>query len=174
MWSQLPATGYRSSAVQVTVEVGLPQAPFWHVSPLVQALLSLQAVPLALFGFEHTPLIGSQVPGSWEHSSALQLTMEVGLRLLLFWHVSPLVSVLLSLQAVPFALFGSETTQLFGLSLHDALPFSSAVQVTVEVGLPQAPFWHVSPLVQALLSLQAVPLALFGFEHTPLIGSQVP
>src|SRR5947207_8286423 len=115
MWSQLPATGYRSSAVQVTVEVGLPQAPFWHVSPLVQALLPLQAVPLALFGFEHTPLIGSQVAATW-HSS-------------------------------------------------------SAVHVTVQGGLPQATFWHVSPLVQALLSLQAVPLALVGFEHTPLTGT---
>ena len=46
--------------------------------------------------------------------------------------------------------------------------------MTVEVGLPQAPFWHVSPLVQALLSLQAVPLALFGFEHTPVVVSHVP
>jgi len=33
--------------VQVTVEVGLPQVPFWHVSPLVQASLSSQAVPFA-------------------------------------------------------------------------------------------------------------------------------
>src|SRR5438094_473565 len=98
--------------------VGLPQAPFWHVSPLVQALLSLQAVPLALFGFEHTPLIGSQVPAPWTASGVVR------------W---------LEVRGVPFR-----------------------------------PFWHVSPLVQALLSLQAVPLALFGFEHTPLIGSQVP
>jgi len=102
----------------VTVELGLPQVPFWQVSPDVQALLSLHVLPFALFGFEHTPVDGSQVPATWH--------------------------------------------------------WSSAVQVTVEVGLPQVPFWQVSPDVQALLSLHVLPFALFGFEHAPVVVSHVP
>ena len=46
--------------------------------------------------------------------------------------------------------------------------------MTVEVGVPQLPFWQVSPEVQALLSLQAVPLGWFGFEHMPVVALQVP
>src|SRR5438034_51106 len=159
---------------QVTVEVGLPQAPFWHVSPLVQALLSLQAVPLALFGFEHTPLIGSQVPATWHWLRGAQVWVAVTLPQALLWPVSPLVQALLSLSAVPLALFGFEHPPLIGSEVPATGLCSFPYPTLFRSGLPQAPFWHVSPLVQALLSLQAVPLALFGFEHTPLIGSQVP
>ena len=49
----------------MTVEVGLPQVPFWQVSPDVQALLSLHVLPFALFGFEHTPVVVSHVPATW-------------------------------------------------------------------------------------------------------------
>jgi hypothetical protein len=38
----------------------------------------------------------------------------------------------------------------------------------------QVPAWHVSLWVQALPSLQAVPLGFAGFEHAPVAGSQVP
>jgi hypothetical protein len=38
-------------------------APAWQVSPAVQALLSSQGVPFALFGFEQTP--AEQVPTLW-------------------------------------------------------------------------------------------------------------
>jgi hypothetical protein len=41
------------------------QAPDWQVSVCVQALLSLQAVPLAAAGFEQVPVAGSQVPATW-------------------------------------------------------------------------------------------------------------
>ena len=46
---------------------GLPpvQVPVWHVSVCVQALLSLQGVLLALFGFEQMPVAGAHVPTSW-------------------------------------------------------------------------------------------------------------
>ncbi len=40
-------------------------APDWHVSVCVQALLSLQLAPFALFGFEQMPVAGAQVPTSW-------------------------------------------------------------------------------------------------------------
>jgi hypothetical protein len=38
-------------------------APFWHVSPVVQALPSLHAVPFALLGLVQTP--AEQVPTTW-------------------------------------------------------------------------------------------------------------
>ena len=41
------------------------QLPAWQVSAWVQAFESLQPVPLALAGFEHAPVAGSQVPASW-------------------------------------------------------------------------------------------------------------
>jgi hypothetical protein len=41
------------------------QLPFWQASLVVQASSSLQAVPLAFAGFEHVPLVGSQVPAVW-------------------------------------------------------------------------------------------------------------
>src|SRR5438034_116185 len=98
---------------------GLPptQVPFWQESVCVQALPSLQAVPLAFGGLvEHVPVAGSQVPASWHWSVAVHTT-------------------------------GFAPVQL--------------------------PYWQVSVCVQALPSLQAVPLAFAGFEH-PVTGSQVP
>jgi hypothetical protein len=42
-----------------------PQAPFVQTSFFEQALPSLHAVPLALLGFEHTPVAGLHVPAAW-------------------------------------------------------------------------------------------------------------
>src|SRR5437667_12147583 len=65
-----PLAGLQLSVVQTLWSSQLgggppTQAPSEQVSLVVQALLSLQAVPLALFGIEHTPLVGSQVPATW-------------------------------------------------------------------------------------------------------------
>jgi hypothetical protein len=49
-------------------------APDWHVSVCVQALPSLQVVPLAAVGLEHTPVEGLQVPATWHWSLAVHLT----------------------------------------------------------------------------------------------------
>jgi hypothetical protein len=38
----------------------------------------------------------------------------------------------------------------------------------------QVPLWQLSVCVQALPSLQDVPLATIGFEHVPLLASHVP
>src|SRR5437762_378269 len=75
---QAPATWHWSRAVQVTVEEGEPQLPLWQVSPLVQALLSVQAVPLEALGFEHRPFVVLQSPATWHWSRAVQVTVEVG------------------------------------------------------------------------------------------------
>ena len=41
------------------------QAPAWQVSLCVQALPSLQALPLVLAGLEQVPFVGLHVPVSW-------------------------------------------------------------------------------------------------------------
>ncbi len=41
------------------------QAPFWQVSACVQALPSLQDVPLVAMGLEQAPVDGLQVPATW-------------------------------------------------------------------------------------------------------------
>jgi hypothetical protein len=75
---------------------------------------------------------------------------------------------------VPSDLIGFEHTPVDGAQVPTSWHESSAVQVTVEVGEPQTPFWHDSPAVHRLLSSQAEPLVLFGFEHTPVDGLHVP
>ena len=52
------------SAMHVTAAPPL-HTPAWHVSPVVQALLSLHETPFGWTGFEQIPLIGSQVPATW-------------------------------------------------------------------------------------------------------------
>jgi len=44
------------------------------VSPVVQALPSLQALPFIFTGFEHVPVVGEQVPATWHWSEAVQTT----------------------------------------------------------------------------------------------------
>ena len=64
-----PVDGPHASAVHglpssmATAEPGV-QVPAWQASPAVHALLSLHAVPLGATGFEHAPVLGSQVPGT--------------------------------------------------------------------------------------------------------------
>src|SRR5438034_1268517 len=92
------------------------QTPLWQLSVCVQALPSLQALPLAFAGFEHVPVAGLQVPAAWHWSEAVQMT---------------------------------------GL-----LPV-------------QTPVWQVSACVQALPSLQALPLVFAELEHWSVAGSHV-
>src|SRR5437867_259135 len=149
------------------------QLPFWQVSVCVQALPSLQAVPLVLVvGAEHTPVAGLQVPGWW-HWSAVQTTGLAPMQLP-FWQVSVCVQALPSLQAVPLVLVvGAEHTPVAGLQVPGWWHWS-AVQTT-GFAPTQLPFWQASVRVQAFPSLHAVPFGLFvGAEHTPVAGLQVP
>jgi hypothetical protein len=98
----VPASWHWSEAVQTT-EVPAVQTPFWQVSVWVQALPSLQDAPLVLFGLEHSPVAGSQVPAMWQASRAVQ-TFGVPAVQTPFWQVSLIVQGLPSLQAVPFDL----------------------------------------------------------------------
>src|SRR5947208_4312522 len=168
---QVPATWHWSGAVQTTgfepVEV-----PLWQVSVWVQALPSLQAVPLLAFGLEHCPEVGSQVPASWHWSSALQTTGLEPVQVP-FWQVSVWVQALPSLHAVPLLAFGWEHWPVAVSQVPATWHWSEAVQTT---GLEpvQVPFWQVSVWVQALPSLHVVPLLAFGWEHRPVAVSQVP
>ena len=62
--SHVPAMWHWSDAVQATGLEPL-HIPFWQLSVWVQALLSLQDVPLLAMGLEQAPDDGSHVPATW-------------------------------------------------------------------------------------------------------------
>ncbi len=65
----MPARWHASSAWQVTVAVGAPQAPAWQVWPLVQASPSSQAAPSGEgWDAEQVPEATSQVRAWWHWS----------------------------------------------------------------------------------------------------------
>jgi len=165
--SQVPATWHSSDAAQVT---GFPpvQTPAWQASVRVQASPSLQALPFAAAGFEQAPLVGSQVPATWHSSDAAQVTGFPPVQTPA-WQASVRVQASPSLQAVPLAAAGFEQAPLVGSQVPATWHSSDAAQVT---GFPpvQTPAWQASVRVQALPSLQAVPLAAAGFEQAPLVG----
>src|SRR5438094_549299 len=144
--------------------------PAWQVSAVVHALPSLQAVPLATGGFEQAPVNGLQVPAVWHWSGAGQATAVPWQTTP--WQLSAVVHALPSLHAVPFAAGGFEQVPVAGSQVPAAWHWSGAVHATA---VPvQRPAWQVSPVVHALPSLQAVPLAATGLEQVPVAGSQVP
>jgi len=110
--SHVPASWHSSIAVHTT---GVPvQAPAVHVSPCVQALPSLQVVPLASGGYEHTPLTGLQAPAAWQGPGGAHPTVTPP------WQtparqVSPVVHRLPSLHMVPSGAVGFEHVPFAGL-----------------------------------------------------------
>jgi hypothetical protein len=48
-----------------TVAVPGVHVPAWQLSPVVQALLSVQLVPFVAIGFEQKPVPVSQTPATW-------------------------------------------------------------------------------------------------------------
>ena len=95
------------------MKVGLPQEPFWHVSPLVQASPSLQVAPFVLAGLEQVPVAGLQVPATWHSSEAVQTTGLLPVQTPL-WQVSVCVQALPSLQAAPLPFGGLEHRPVAG------------------------------------------------------------
>jgi hypothetical protein len=93
------------------------QVPAWQVSVCVHELPSEHELPLALAGFEQTPVAELHDPAVWHWSAAAQAT-----------------------------------------------GFAPA----------QTPAWQVSVWVQASPSEHELPLALAGFEQTPVLVSHVP
>lgn len=85
------------------------QTPDWQESVCVQALPSLQRVPLAAAGLLHVPVAALQVPAVWQASLAVQVkgrpAVQAPAR-----QVSPTVQALPSLQGVRFCAEGLEQT----------------------------------------------------------------
>ncbi len=148
------------------------QLPLWQVSVRVQALPSLQAVPLLAFGLEHRPVAVLQVPAVWHWSEAVQTTGLAPVQVPL-WQVSVWVQALPSLHAVPLLAFGLEHWPVAVSQVPATWHWSSAVQTTGFEPV-QVPPWQVSVCVQRSPSLQAAPLPFGGLEHRPVAGSQVP
>lgn len=150
-----------------------PHTPPVQMSPVVHFLPSSQPVPSIAAGFEQVPL-GSQVPGVWHWSEAVQ-TLGVPLQFPLPSHASPVVHLFPSSQPVPLGL-GAPPVQIPFAGLH--------VPASVQAEAPehwtgfvpmQVPFWHLSVCVQALLSSQGVLLGAFPCaEHMPVASVQVP
>src|SRR5262249_4211430 len=150
---------------------GLPptQFPFpSQVSVWVQALPSLQAVPLSAFGLEHCPVVASQGAAAWHWSSAVQTAGLIP-------SPRPSRQTATTVQALP--------------SLH-VVPSTNGVCAHWPVAESQAALWHWSlarqttgvpgvhvpapsqtscPL-QALPSSQATPADLFVWTQ-PVLGS---
>src|SRR6185436_9478139 len=88
------------------------------------------------------------------------------------WQDSAKVQALPSSQGVPSAAAGFEHTPVPMSQIPATWHWSSAVQTT-GAPLEQVPDWQVSVCVQAFPSLQEVPSAAGGFEHTPVPVSQI-
>jgi hypothetical protein len=86
-----------------------------------------------------------------------------------FAHVSPVVQAFPSLHDA--ALFVcTHPVAVLHVSVVQTFPSSQ-----LGAGPPtHVPFAHVSPVVQASPSSQAIPSDALGFEQAPLCGSQVP
>jgi len=161
--TQVPAVWHGFVVVQVTA-LPPPQTPFVHVVLFVHALLSLHVVPFARTGH---PVAGTHAPPGW-HASAVHVTALPPPHVP-FVHVVLLVHAFPSSHVVPFVRFGHPVAGTHVPPVWHA----SAVHVTA-LPPPQVPFVHVVPFVHALLSLQVVPLAAFGFEQTPVFASYTP
>lgn len=151
--------------------IGVPPhepAPL-HASPYVQRLPSLQVVPAGAGGLEQAPVAGLHVPAVKQAPSGVQVTVDVGEPHAPPRHVSPDVQALPSLHAAP----SFRVTVQLAVPLHVRVVQVSLVHTT---GVPaQTPDpLHTSVCVQALPSLQVVPVGAGGFEHTPVAGLQVP
>jgi hypothetical protein len=127
------------------------QAPALHLSPVVQALPSLQALPVraTLRQPEDTLQL------SWVHGlSSSQSTAMPGWQAPLALQVSPVVQALLSLHSVPVRARLTQPLVALQLSAVQALPSSQLTVVPTQL----AAALQTSPLVQAEPSEQAVPV----------------
>lgn len=146
--------------------------PDRHVSVRVHPLPSEHEVPSATTGFEHAPVVGSQLPAVWHWSLAVHVTGRDPVHTP-DWQTSVCVHALPSLQVVPSAIAGFEHSPVAGLQIPATWHWSEATHVMRLLPL-HVPDWQLSTRVQGLPSSQAVPSIAGGVEHTPVEGSQVP
>lgn len=149
------------------------QTPARQRSPLVHIRPSSQVVPSGATPLEQVPVVGLQVPAIWQAPVAGGQTMATPGTQAPAWQTSPLVQALLSEQVVPFGAAGFEQVPLAGSQTPATWHVSDAAQTLGALPV-QAPAWQVSVWVQALPSLQVVPLGADGFEQAPVVLLQVP
>ena len=109
----------------------------------MHALASLHPTPSGLAGFEHVPVVGLQMPASWHWFSAVQVTGFAPTQSP-FRQESERVQASSSVHAAPSGLAGVEQVPVLGSQVPATWHWSSAVHVTVDVGLPQLPHSHDS------------------------------
>src|SRR5438093_1184912 len=148
------------------------QMPASQASVRVQALPSLQPVPLGLAGLLQAPVAGSQVPAVWHWSAAVHTTGFAPTQAPA-WQVSLCVHALASLQLLPLGLAGLLQAPVAGLQTPAVWHWSAAVHAT-GLAPTQGPASWVSVCVQALQSVQGAPLGLAGLLQTPDAGLQTP
>ena len=137
-----------------------------------QALPSSHAVPFGLAGFEHVPVAGLQVPGSWHWSGARQTTGTPATQLPAT-HASPTVQASPSSHGVASAAAGFEQSPVDGSHVPASWHWSRCAQTTATPGT-QPPATHASPTVHASPSSQGVASATGAYEQSPVAGSQIP
>jgi hypothetical protein len=167
----VPASWHWSLAVHVT-GLAPTQLPFWQLSACVHESPSEHVAPSSLAGLEHSPVAGSHVPASWHSSLAAHVTGLAPTHVPP-WQVSVCVHRLPSEQAAPLFLAGLVHCPLAGSHTPASWHWSLAAQTT-GAAPKHVPAWQVSAWVQALPSLQEVPLVLGGSLHSPVEGLQVP
>jgi len=163
--SHVPAAWQMSDAVQTTAAPA--QVPAWQVSVVVHLLLSLQLVPSAASGLLHAPVVGSQVPATWQASSGVQTTEAPAVQTPVMQdepHPAP--------HTVPFGLFGLLHAPVDGL--QTASWHASAPEHVFGLAPAQMPAWQLSVCVHMSPSSQVVPSVLLGLLHAPVDGSHVP
>src|SRR5881628_639179 len=171
---QVPAVWQASEAGQVTGGVVCVHTPLWPALIPLQMLPSSQAVPLLFAGFEHMPVLVLQVPAVWQASEAVQVTGGV-----VCVH-TPLSQVLIPLhmfpssQSAPLLFAGFEHMPVLVLQVPAVWQASEAGQVTGGVVCVHTPLSQVLIPLHMLPSSQSAPLVFAGFEHMPVLVSQVP
>lgn len=149
-----PATWQVSSAVHVTGFEPM-QVPLRQESVCVQRFPSLQVVPFAAEGFEHTPVLGLHVPATWHGSIAVQTTVAPAVQTPA-WHMSFESQRLPSLHAAPL------------LTLEYCVVLTAGWHVWHVVAPFVAPDATHAPLIEQKPALSV------GAVHTPVDVLHVP
>jgi hypothetical protein len=143
----------------------VPEPLLFSQAPLLQAPPG-HGDPSALSGFEHRPVCASQVPASWQASSAVHPS---GMPVVHTpaWQAPAAVHGSPSSQVEPSGFAGSEHWPDAGLQTPSSWHAPEALH-TIGLLPVQMPFWHVSVRVQLSPSLHAVPVKP---AHVPLEGA---
>lgn len=119
---------------------------------------------------EHCPVLGSQIPASWQPSKGVQILETPTQTPAIHWSAE--VQKLPSSQLVPAVLAGYEQSPVRAEQLPVSWHWSFWSQI---LGVPpQISLLQVSFKVQSWKSSHLAPSPLYGFEQVPVCVSQTP